>query len=164
MLPVWAKYPDIIWGSIGWRMGAGEDYWCDWCEWYRALTEEERRVYKDKWIEPDPWQGFFEFIDNGTPPPWSGRRRDQIKAAAVPPVEGEYEILSPARIQGLIKYYFKSPPISVYAIDEEFDALYCDSSGFVWGVRLPTQGRPIMKRVTGRLIGNDNAEIVPPIT
>ena len=164
MNPVWIEFPDIPWGSIGWRMGAGEDYWAEWRSWYSNLSEAEQISYKAKWSEPKPWQGFFDLIEHGITPPWVGKRRDEIKAAAIPPNEGEVEITSPRRIQGLIKYYFKAPAISIRARDEDFDGLYCDPSGFVWGVRFPLEGNPIIKRYSGYLIGGNNLEVKQPIT
>ena len=164
MNPVWVEFPDIPWGSIGWRMGAGEDYWAEWCSWYSSLSETEKTSYKSQWMEPEPWVGFFSFIDDGTTPPWVGKRRDQIKAAAVSPNDNENEITSPRRVQGLIKYYFKAPPIAIRARDEEFDGLYCDPSGYVWGVKFSNEGGHIIKRYSGYLIGSNNLEVKQPIT
>lgn len=164
MKPVWAAFPDIPWGSIGWRMGSGEDYCGEWRGWYCKLDELDKRAYKNQWPEPEPWKGFYDFIDHGTTPPWVGQRRDEIKLAAVPPNSNETEITSPRRVQGLIKYYFKAPPVSIRARDEDFDALYCDPSGYVWGVRFPLEGSPILKRYSGYLIGGNNLEVKQPIT
>lgn len=35
--PVWITFPKIPWGSIGWRMGPGEDYWHSWAKCSRPL-------------------------------------------------------------------------------------------------------------------------------
>jgi predicted NAD-dependent protein-ADP-ribosyltransferase YbiA (DUF1768 family) len=43
MLPPWMRHPEIPQGSIGWRMGYGEAYWCDeWYPWLNALDAAEK--------------------------------------------------------------------------------------------------------------------------
>ena len=34
MAPQWIEYPALSEFSMGWRMGAGEDYKCDFWNWY----------------------------------------------------------------------------------------------------------------------------------
>jgi hypothetical protein len=66
LLPPWLKYPHIGLGSIGWRMGYGEDYWVEFDEWYKSLTSEIRAQYRAKFPEPSeveqglPWTGFYD--------------------------------------------------------------------------------------------------------
>ena len=62
----WVAFPEIPMGSIGWRMGHGEDYWHIFDQWFRALTQTERNRIKAKYPEPAqvqeglPWTGFYE--------------------------------------------------------------------------------------------------------
>ena len=60
MLPLWLKFPNIPAYSIGWRMGAGEDYRYAWAEWYDALADEERRRYQERYPAPEEWEGFYD--------------------------------------------------------------------------------------------------------
>src|SRR5947209_3828575 len=55
LLPPWLKFPDIPPHSIGWRMGAGEGYLCEFSPWYRGLTAEGRRKYKEMYPPPKGW-------------------------------------------------------------------------------------------------------------
>jgi hypothetical protein len=48
MLPPWVAFPMIPRGSIGWRMGPGEDYISDFYKWYLNLNDDERKKYKEK--------------------------------------------------------------------------------------------------------------------
>jgi predicted NAD-dependent protein-ADP-ribosyltransferase YbiA (DUF1768 family) len=45
-LPVWMQYPEIARGSIGWRMGYGEDYWWEFTEWFNKLSQEEIQLFQ----------------------------------------------------------------------------------------------------------------------
>ncbi len=54
-LPLWRKYPQIPQGSIGWRMGSGEAYSCEYIEWYQSLTPEEKEEYNTRFPEPVCW-------------------------------------------------------------------------------------------------------------
>ena len=80
MEPPWIKYPQIAWGSSGWRMGAGEDYWCDWCKWFSDLTTEQKSDVRKNWPEPDGWQGFFDFIEHQKIPDWMKERLNKARA------------------------------------------------------------------------------------
>ncbi|WP_309603358.1 hypothetical protein [Sphingomonas sp.] len=66
LLPPWLKYPHIGLGSIGWRMGYGEDYWMEFDDWYLSLASEQRVQYRAKFPEPTeveqglPWTGFYD--------------------------------------------------------------------------------------------------------
>jgi hypothetical protein len=61
----WEAFPHIQRGSIGWRMGEGEEYWEKWMAWYRKLAAQSRRDYQD--LHPEPsgtsWIGFYSYID-----------------------------------------------------------------------------------------------------
>ena len=41
----WVKHPDIPAGSIGWRMGDGQDYYEQFYRWYSALPAAEQDAY-----------------------------------------------------------------------------------------------------------------------
>jgi hypothetical protein len=61
--PPWIKYPDIPRSSIGWRMGAGEDYRRDFHDWFGDLSPAERVTYRQRWPEPADWAGYFDILD-----------------------------------------------------------------------------------------------------
>ena len=64
--PPWIAFPHIGLGSIGWRMGTGEDYWHVFHEWYAGLPDVRKSALKAKYPEPTevehgyPWTGFYE--------------------------------------------------------------------------------------------------------
>ena len=70
LAPPWIAFPHIARGSIGWRMGPGEDYWQVFVDWYRGLGESQREQFRSKYPEPDeegsasglPWTGLYEAI------------------------------------------------------------------------------------------------------
>lgn len=57
MPPPWIAYPEIEKGSIGWRMGYGEDYLKKHEKWFCALDEEDREEYQTLFPEPVTWKG-----------------------------------------------------------------------------------------------------------
>ena len=58
--PLWLRYPSIPMGSIGWRMGAGEEYMSQWNDWFSQLTPEAQLSYRG-WFPPAPTcQGFYD--------------------------------------------------------------------------------------------------------
>lgn len=59
MKPPWQMHPDIAPGSIGWRMGRGEDYLQSFHEWFASLTPEEQTKFKEQHPEPRDWRGFY---------------------------------------------------------------------------------------------------------
>lgn len=69
MAPLWLMYPEIPQGSIGWRMGYGENYAMDFYSWFYSLTREQKKEYDTKFPKPICWeQGLNEiqFISGGT--------------------------------------------------------------------------------------------------
>ncbi|MGI1608701.1 hypothetical protein ACKQC9_30890 [Klebsiella michiganensis] len=58
-VPPWIKYPNIPLGSIGWRMGAGEDYWFSFRDWWFAQPGAIRLQVKALYPEPGSWSGFY---------------------------------------------------------------------------------------------------------
>ena len=63
LVPPWAKYPQIPYGSIGWRMGSGEWYLWTWSTWWGGVSAADRDAYRAKWPTPDEWADFWEPID-----------------------------------------------------------------------------------------------------
>lgn len=63
MPPLWLAYPDIERGSIGWRMGYGEDYLYRFHDWLDKLSQEEREKYRNLFPEPITWSGWWENED-----------------------------------------------------------------------------------------------------
>lgn len=60
--PPWVEFPDYNRTSMGWRMGAGEDYMLDFRAWFRALDGQRKSEYVSANPEPDGWFGFFDYI------------------------------------------------------------------------------------------------------
>lgn len=67
MLPPWTALPDIPAGSIGWRMGEGEDCYNRFYRMYSGLTPNERQAYRRDHPEPEGWSGIYETISSH---PW----------------------------------------------------------------------------------------------
>lgn len=63
MPPPWLAYPHIERGSIGWRMGYGEDYMFRFHDWLSKLFQEEREEYRKLFPEPVTWNGWWEHED-----------------------------------------------------------------------------------------------------
>lgn len=59
MIPPWKKHPEIPLGSIGWRMGYGEDYWVSFDDWFKRKSHEHQKDYALKHPEPAGWDGFY---------------------------------------------------------------------------------------------------------
>lgn len=60
MAPPWLMFPHIRNGSIGWRMGYGENFIYKFGEWYSALTKEEQEQYQQMFPTPKGWLGWYE--------------------------------------------------------------------------------------------------------
>lgn len=60
MVPPWIKFPNIPLGSIGWRMGVGEDYWFRFRSWWFRQIRAKRVAVKTKYPEPREWLGFYD--------------------------------------------------------------------------------------------------------
>jgi hypothetical protein len=59
MTPPWDAHPDIPAGSIGWRMGRGEEYLIEFDEWFARKHADAKQTYADKYPEPRAWNGFY---------------------------------------------------------------------------------------------------------
>ena len=101
--PLWIEFPRIPWGSIGWRMGGGEEYWHAWSVWFKSLPEAECEAYTTAWPEPSAWAGLYAFMRTGASPPALLERRAQMEAAAIPIGPGETEIDNHYRVVWLIR-------------------------------------------------------------
>jgi ribA/ribD-fused uncharacterized protein len=56
MAPLWLMYPNIPNGSIGWRMGYGEEYAMDFYSWFDNLKEDEKKNYMEMFPKPKTWE------------------------------------------------------------------------------------------------------------
>lgn len=59
MVPPWQKHPEIPLGSIGWRMGYGEDYWISFDDWFERKSSAHKQTYAAQHPEPTGWEGFW---------------------------------------------------------------------------------------------------------
>ena len=59
MVPPWAKYPNIPLGSIGWRMGLGEDYLHRFMDWYKSSRGDVKKRVQDKYKAEGNWKRFY---------------------------------------------------------------------------------------------------------
>lgn len=62
MKPPWSHFPEIPAGSIGWRMGPGEDYYDEFYRWFSSLHKDAQSGYIEENPEPPGWQRFYERI------------------------------------------------------------------------------------------------------
>ena len=46
MAPQWIAFPALTEFTIGWRMGAGEDYKWKFWDWYETLTPAQQKEYQ----------------------------------------------------------------------------------------------------------------------
>jgi hypothetical protein len=60
--PPWLEHPEIEAGSIGWRMGYGEDYWLRFRDWFLKLPALEQRDFEDRYPEPRNWKKFYALL------------------------------------------------------------------------------------------------------
>jgi hypothetical protein len=67
LLPPWKKYPETPAGSIGWRMGAGEDYFDMFYRWFSALNDAEWTRFASENPEPAGWRLYQTITEH----PWS---------------------------------------------------------------------------------------------
>lgn len=55
--PPWHALP-ITAGSMGWRMGGGEDYMTEWCEFWEHLTTTQQAIYFEYHRVPQDWKNW----------------------------------------------------------------------------------------------------------
>jgi hypothetical protein len=138
--PPWIEFPDIPWGSVGWRMGFGEAHWIEWCRWYSELPELEREQYKHKWPEREDWAGFYLFIEKGTKPRWATEFHEKLRASQPTPEPSEVEITDYFRVVWLVRNHLKREtyPYGVHGeqknpkSDENNVEFYSEPTGRVW--------------------------------
>lgn len=137
MNPVWKEFPDIPWGSIGWRMGPGEDYWGKWISWFSNLNDEEKLTYKARWSEVSGWEGFYDFIENGSTPPRAKAEKEKTDTAGKPPEKYESVITERYRVKWLMTRYMKTRGHIAGETAEYFNILeYVEPNGDEWLVYL----------------------------
>jgi hypothetical protein len=138
--PPWIEFPDIPWGSVGWRMGSGETHWNDWHCWYKELTEAERLQYQINWPEREDWEGFYAFIEKGTKPQWAADFHEKLRAPQALPGASEVEITDYFRVAWLVRNHLKREA-SAYGVhreqlnakpDEDVVEFYSEPSGRMW--------------------------------
>jgi hypothetical protein len=62
MQPPWVALPQIPHGSIGWRMGQGEEFYDCFYKWFSGLSHADRLRFAENWPEPPEWAGFYDTI------------------------------------------------------------------------------------------------------
>ncbi|MDB5431526.1 MAG: hypothetical protein JWP35_2642 [Caulobacter sp.] len=67
MTPPWITNPDIERGSIGWRMGAGEETYNAFYRAFSVLTDADATAFARVYPEPPEWAGFYAMIREN---PW----------------------------------------------------------------------------------------------
>lgn len=146
--PVWIAFPKIPWGSIGWRMGPGEDYWRLWVQWFNALCQGEREMYKNLWSEPEGWEDFYSFIETGALPRWIREQQQKVAEAELPPQPGEVEIRGYHRVLWLIRHHFKRLETDHMKEDECLAEVYAAPDGAKWRLSAhATQGGMRFKKL-----------------
>jgi hypothetical protein len=68
MEPPWVKHPDIPAGSVGWRMGDGEEYYNQFYRWFSALPAAEQDAYVSSNEPPSGWRDLYTIIKRQ---PWA---------------------------------------------------------------------------------------------
>ena len=66
MVPPWFKFPNLPRGSMGWRMGIGEEYKDKFSNWLMAQTGAIKLRIREKYSEPPEWEGFYNKMKNGS--------------------------------------------------------------------------------------------------
>ena len=56
------RYPDIPPGSVGWRMGEGEDYYNQFYRWFSVLHEAEQDAFARTNEPPPEWRELYATI------------------------------------------------------------------------------------------------------
>ena len=68
MHPPWVKYPNLPRTSMGWRMGAGEEYREEFDGWWVEQLESLRAAMVASFPEPATWTDFWKSLPNSMPP------------------------------------------------------------------------------------------------
>lgn len=159
MNPLWVEFPDIPWGSLGWRMGFGEQYWAQWQPFYLSLSAHDREIYRRDWPESDEWKGLYEFIETGNLPVWAVAHRQKLSGPFPLPVAAEQAIEDPYRVIWLIRNHllrlgtyevpaqFPSPYLGPTS-EESAVEFYAEPDGAWWRVAFLAKAGVRMQRLT----------------
>lgn len=159
MKPLWVEFPHIPWGSIGWRMGWGEDYWVKWSAFFLALDSQDRDRYRNAWPEPEPWSGLYAFIETGLMPEGAEEHRRKLAGPHSVPDADEMTISDYYRTVWLIRRYmtplglhdvparFPTPDLGK-APDEEHVNFYSEPNGAWWRLSCLKVGGMLLHRLT----------------
>ncbi len=130
--PLWVAFPDIPWGSLGWRMGFGEAYADRWIPWFSALSEDARRDYIAQWPEPDQWRGFYQFHATGAQPEHIVEKNRRIDAAGGLPSPEEVTVTDYYRILWLLRHHLKRGKWLKVRPGESFAEQWAGPQGEKW--------------------------------
>lgn len=130
--PLWIAFPDIPWGSLGWRMGFGEAYANAWIPWFKALSHEARSEYIGEWPEPDGWKGFYDLHIAGAWPPHIIEKNRRIEAAGGVPPPDELHVTDYHRILWLLRNHLKRVGVLRVHEGESFAELWEAPNGEQW--------------------------------
>lgn len=83
MVPPWIKFPNLPFGSMGWRMGSGEYYWDQYRRWYQSQDKTSRRAARTRYPEPEGWRGFYFGLR------WMGAHPGPYRAGVVGALVGD---------------------------------------------------------------------------
>jgi len=61
MKPPWEVFPDMPFGSLGWRMGDGEGYLDDFLQWMYEQPEQELKQYFLINVPPAEWLSMLQY-------------------------------------------------------------------------------------------------------
>jgi hypothetical protein len=146
--PPWVEFPDIPMGSLGWRMGFGEQYWNKWSQWYLSLPEALRTEFKQQWQEPPEWTGIYSFIERGILPDVFQERQRKLTEPQLPPSADEEEITDYYRIVWLLRHHLKREvyPYGVHGeqrntkLDEDQVEFHSEPAGTIWRLGFLSKG------------------------
>ena len=67
MDPPWLKHPEVPAGSIGWRMGGGEEYYDQFYRWFSNLSHMTQDDFAQSHLPPFGWEDIYKNIRQN---PW----------------------------------------------------------------------------------------------
>ncbi|WP_153020757.1 hypothetical protein [Pseudomonas sp. BMS12] len=168
LTPLWVEFPNIPWGSIGWRMAWGEEYANKWTSWFTSLSDADQSKYIEQWPETSDWAGFYENLLKGAVPLWKKEREAKIAASAKEPTAEEDEIHDKYRILWMLRSYLKKPSVSIKS-DGRHSWILVDPNGDTWSLIEAQENspgeftKPYLIRFHDRLTGDNNLEVKRPI-
>jgi hypothetical protein len=129
---LWIAFPDIPWGSLGWRMGFGEAHANDWMPWFKSLSDEERLAYVGQWPEPEGWVGFYSMLTTGATPPHIVEKNQKIEAAGGVLSPDEVRVTDYYRILWLLRHHLKRAGNLKLRHGESWAELWISPEGVKW--------------------------------